>query len=439
MASINSVVTIQISSNSRNAAVPGFGIPAVMLYHTVFPEMWREYSDTLSMITDGFAPNSAAVLIATAIFDQDPTLSKIVIGRMNACPSFTQVLTITSSTQGAHVRAKVIDSNGTVQQLDYAIGAAETTTTVATAFELLTEAVTGVASSSSAAAITITPVSADGYKPYFYDLENCGIHETTADADYDDALTALMAVKNDWYGIVTDTQSPANVAKIAAFALTNKKLYFVSTQADSELDGTGTLGSDLKALSNDRTVILYHANPAQFAAAAWMAVGFAKTPGSITWANKTLRGVTFDLLTTTQETNLTTDNENNYQEIAALGHTGPGVVTSGEWIDVVHGTDALKADLQAAVWTAMANADKIPFTDAGLDLISAQISAVLKKYEGDKNVPGLLTPGSSKVIMPAASSISAADKKLRRLRNVRFSAKYSSAIHAVDLVGTIDY
>ena len=41
--------------------------------------------------------------------------------------------------------------------------------------------------------------------------------------------------------------------------------------------------------------------------------------------------------------------------------------------------------------------------------------------------------------MPTADSISPADKKLRRLRNARFSAKFSSAVHAVDLVGTLDY
>jgi hypothetical protein len=439
VASINSVVTIQISANSRTAAVPGFGVPLIMLFHTVFPEMYRIYSDTLSMITDGFSSNSAAVLMATALFDQDPTVTSVVVGRMNTCPAFTQVLTVGTSTQGAHVRAKVIDSAGVVQQLDYAVGASETLTTVATAFELLVEAVTGVASTSSVAAITVTPVSANGYKPYFYDLENCGIHETTADSDYDDALTALAAVFNGWYFITTDTESPANVAKIAAYALTNKKIYFVNTQSDLELDGTGTLGFDLKTLSNDRTVILYHANPAEFAAVRWVAVGASKTPGSITWANKTLKGATFDVLTGTQESNLHTDNENDYQEIATLGHTGPAVVTSGEWIDVRHGVDALSADMQAAVWTVLANSDKVPFTDAGLDLIASAMLASLKRFEGDRNSPGLLVPGSSKVLMPTADSISTTDKKLRRLRNVRFSAKFSSAVHAVDLVGTLEY
>lgn len=439
MASINSVVTVSIKANSRTAAVPGFGTPLLMLFHTVFPEMYRIYSDTLSMITDGFSANSAAVLMAQAIFDQDPTVPSIVVGRMNACPSFTQVLTVTSATQGAHVRAKVIDSAGVVQQLDYAIGASETTTTVATAFELLTEAVTGVTSASSAAAITITPDSANGYKPYFYDLENCGINETTADAGYDVALIALEAVYNNWYFVCTDTESPANVAKVAAYVLSRPKLYFVSTQSDLEMSGAGTMASSLKSASNNRTVILYHANPAEFGAAAWVGVGAPKTPGSITWANKTLLGVTFDVLTSTVETTLTGNNVNNYQEIATLGHTGPGCVTSGEWIDVMHGTDALTADIQASVWTVLANADKVPFTDAGLDLIASAILGALKRAEGDNNTPGLLKPGTSKVLMPSAESISPADIKARKLRNVRFSAKYSSAVHATDIVGTLDY
>lgn len=445
MASINSVVSIQIAANSRTPSVPGFGTPLVLTYHVVFPELYRDYTDLLGMETDGFSQGSNAYRMAAAVWGQNPTVPSIRVGRVATAPAFSQDLTITSAVEGQHIRAKVIDSTGAVQQLDYTILASATTTTVATAFEALVEAVTGVSSAPSAAVITITPASATGYSPFLYDIENATIVDTTpVQAAYTAALSALELAGNDFYFIVPDVSSDANVLPMAAWALarknTNPKLLFVSTQSSAELDGTGTLGATLKGLSNDRTVILYTPNPQEYGAAAWTGKGGPKVPGSATWANKELAGVVVSSLSATQEGNLTTDNINNYQLIANLGATRPGVVTSGEWIDVVHGVDALKADIQASVWTVIANSDKVPYTDAGLDLIASAILAALKRFEGtDPNQTGLLVRGSSKVIMPSAASISAADKRNRILRNVRFSALFEGAVHAVQLVGTLTY
>jgi len=438
VASISSVVSVNIRANSRNPTRAGFGTPLIYTYHTVFAEKWRVYTSLAGMIADGFTVTSSAYRLAQALTNQNPSVKSWVVGRKDTAPTFSQVLAITSAVEGAHVRFKVIDSAGVVQQVDYTIGAAATTSSVATAVELLVEALAGVDSAASAADITVTS-SVAGFKPYIYDLENCGVHETTADAGYDTELAAFELLNNAWYFVLADSQSPANVAKIAAYVLPRTKLYFVATQSNLELAGTGTLGSDLKALANGRTVLIYGFNPHEFSGAAWVGVGAPQTPGEITWANKQLTGVTAKDLTSTQQTNLETDNINHYQEIAGLGATRNGVVTSGEWIDVVHGTDALTAAIQEAVWTVMANAGKIPFTDAGLDLIASAILGAMKRFEGNAERPGLLLPGSSKVSMPLAADISASDKRLRRLTGVAFYAKFAGAVHAVDLVGTLEY
>lgn len=438
MASISSVVSVQIKANSRNPTRTGFGVPLILTYHTRFTEKWRSYSSLAGMTSDGFLATDPAYRIAAALLAQNPSVKSFLVGRKDTPATFTQVLTVTSAVAGARVRFKVIDSAGVVQQIDYLIPGSSTTTTVATAVELLVEALAGVDSTSAGAAITITS-SVAGFKPLIYDCENCGVNETTPDAGYDTELSTLELLNNSWYFVVTDTQSPANVAKIAAWVLPRTKLYFVATQSDLELAGTGTLGSDLKALANGRTAILFAFNPQEFAGASWVGQGAPITPGEQTWALKQLIGVTAKDLTTTQEAFLTADNINNYQAIAELGATRPGVVTSGEWIDVVHGTDALTAAIQEAVWTVMANAGKIPFTDAGLDLIASAILGAMKRFEGTNERPGLLLPGSSKVNMPLAADISAADKRARRLAGVSFYAKFAGAVHAVDLVGTLEY
>jgi hypothetical protein len=440
MASINSVASITISSSSRQPTRAGFGLPLVLTYHTVFPEKIRFYSDLPSMEADGFALDSEAYLAAQAIFSQNPSCARIAVGRKNAAVSFTSVLTILSADTGAHIRLKAIDDTGTVNQIDYTVPAASTTTTVATAVELLLEAVPGFATSSSGADITVAATTpSTGFKPKLYDFENCGAHETTADSDYDDELTLVASVDSSWFFIVTDTASPANAAKIAAWALSHDKMYFVATQSNLELDGTGTLGSDLKALTNVNAVVMFHENVHEYAGAAWVGMGAPRDPGSITWANKALLGVTAKELSATAETFLTADNINTYQPIAGLGATRPGVTAGGEWIDVVHGIYALKAAIQEAVWTVLANADKVPFTDAGLDMISGAILGAMKRFEGSQQQPGLLIPGSSKVQMPLAKDISAADKRARRLVGVGFSANFAGAVHFVSLVGRLTY
>ncbi len=460
MASLNKVVKITIRANSRSARRASFGLPLFLSYHTVFPESYRLYGDIGEVEADGFALDSAQYRAAAALFAQSPRPAQVMIGRLSTAPVFTQVLTVTSNVQGQHIRLKAIAQEagtitdpvtsgltitptgavdaGDVIQLDYTIPAAQTLTQVATALETGIEALPGINSTSAVAAITATTAT-NGKKTFFYDLENVGVHETTADADYDDALAALATVNNGFYFILTDSESPANIAKVAAWTVTKTKLYFANTQSDLELDGTGTIGSDLKALSNTRTAILFHKNAHEFAAAAWVGAGATKNPGSINWANKTLAGVTFNELTETQEATLEADNINHYQSLADLGRTFPGMVASGEWIDVVHGTDALQADMQESTWTVIANNDKVAYTASGQELILNALRGALKRAEGTNQNPGLLTPGTTTVEAPDPLTANPADRKSRVLKSVTFYGKYASAINAVEVEGTFEY
>ena len=437
MPSIDSIVSVSISTNSTTVSREGFGTPLVLAYHTRFLERYRTYTTLAEMTADGFAVYDDAYRMAAAAFAQDPTVTQIVVGRLPAAPSYTSTLTMTSAVEGAVIKATVIEpTTGTAVPLTYTVPAAQTLTQVATAFELLVEGVTGVDSGSSVAVVTVTPTVA-GRRVHIYDLQNITIEETTADAGYDTELTALQAENDDWYGITTDSSSPANVADVAAWTLTNKKLYFAATNSSGELAGTGTLGSALDALSNDRTVLIYAPNSHEFAGAAWAGAGLAQSPGTITWAFKSLAGVTAKNLTTTQRNFLTADNINTYETIASVPVTLPGVVTSGEFIDIRHGIDALEAAIKEDVFALLVNSSKVPMTRAGLDLIHSAILGAMKRFEGTENVPGLLAEGTSSVIMPLISAISTANRAARRVTGIRFSATLEGAIHSITVVGTL--
>jgi hypothetical protein len=438
MAELDTIVNVNITADSTSVSQAGFGTPLVLSYHTVFADRYKIYTSLAEMSEDGFATYDHAYRMAKAAFDQDPTVEQVVVGRLPAAPSFATRLTMTSAVQDVHIKFKVIQpATGTVTQIDYTIGASETTTTVATAVELLTEAVTGVDSTSSTSTVTLTPTVA-GRRVFVYDLENCTVLETTADAGYDTELTALELEPDlDFYFITTDSSSTANVADVAAWTLSRKKLYFAALQNSGLLDNTDTVASDLLALANDRTVILYSKNAHEFADVAWTAVIGCQTPGSITAALKTLIGVTVSSLNTTQKTNLENDNVNHYMAVKNRKVTRKGKVVGGEWIDIRHGIDALEARIQETVFDLLADSSKVPFTEAGFQLISAAIEAACQAFVGTDNEPGMLVAGSIKVIMPKLSTISDTDKNNRELKGVRFSALLSGAIHYVEIRGTL--
>jgi hypothetical protein len=389
------------------------------------------------MVSDGFTTYDEAYRMAAAAFVQDPTVEEVIVGRLPSAPAYSKVLTITTAVEGQVIKATVIEpTTGTAVDLSYTVLAAATLTTVATAFELLVEAVTGVNAASSVADITVTPAVA-GRPVHIYGLQNCTIEENTADAGYDTELAALQLENDDWYFVTTDSASPANVADVAAWVLTNKKLYFVATNSSGELAGTGTLGSDLEALSNDRTAIIYAKNSHEYAGVAWAANGAAQTPGSITWAFKTLAGVTAQALTSTQRNFLEADNINHYQTVAGLSVTRQGVTTEGEFIDIRHGIDALEARVKEDVFALMANSSKVPFTASGLDLVASAILGAMRAFEGTVESPGLIVADTSYAIMPNIADISTADKAARRLTGVRFGGTLAGAIHYASLVGTL--
>ncbi len=436
MSELDQIVDVTITADSKTPSRQGFGTPLCLSYHTRFVEHYKIYG-SLREVAEDFETYDSGYRMASAAFAQNPCPKQLVMGRLPAAPSFTRTLTITSAVEGDIISFTIVDpTTGTATDITYTVLAAATTTTVATAVELLVEAVTGISCTSAAAVITITPATAGG-QIWVYNLYNCTTEETTADGNYDDELTALQLLNDDWYFITTDSCSAANITLVAAWALANKKMYFVNTDSSGELAGTGTIGSGLLALSNDRTAVIYTPNSHEFGGVAWASLGAAQTPGSITWAFKTLRGVTSKNLTAAQRSALETDNINHYQSIASLSATRPGKTTSGEWIDITHGIDALTARIKEDVWALFVNSAKVPYTASGLDLVASCILGAMKAFEGTAEVPSLLVEGSSLVIMPEFSTISTGDRAARQLTGVRFSATLAGAIHKVVVNGTL--
>ena len=152
-------------------------------------------------------------------------------------------------------------------------------------------------------------------------------------------LTALMAAgHNGWYFLLSESQKPADVDALAAFAAANGKLYFGSM--------TDTAFEDLDdaTLALDRAAILCHKDAAiQYPAEAWVGRCAPELPGSITWKFKTPSGVSVSGYTPTEIDAIKDKHGNVVVSQGGILHTTEGTVLSGEFIDVIRSQDWVKA------------------------------------------------------------------------------------------------
>jgi hypothetical protein len=432
MPSISDVVNVSITADTARVTRVGFGTPLLLAYHAHNTDLIREYSGLDEMVADSFDADEAAYLMAQAVFSQEPRPETVKIGRLTQSVVPTKKLTITDATEGNHILLSIQSSDGTTADIDYTILAAATTSTVATAVELLIEAVTGISSSASSADITIT--GAAGTYFWLYDLQGCTQLDQTGDCQIDTDLTAIEVVDSDWYAICCAVQSEANADDIAAWVETRDKLFIAQTSDDLERGASGSLMSGWAALSYDNSACIFTENSANFLACGWVGKMLAKDPGSATWALKTIDGAVADPLTTTEIGYIDGDSGNHYTEIAGVSITRKGVVASGEYIDVRMGIHWLKARIAERVFTLLASADKVPYTDPGVALVVAEIRAQLQ-IAIQKGV--LAADPKPTVTAPKVADIETANRQARLLPDVKFAGTLAGAIHKTNIAGVL--
>lgn len=344
---LKDIVNINITRQTTSVAVAAFNVPLILSTFatskttTAFTRA-RSYGSVKDMTDDGWASTDAVYKIANAIFSQNPSVSRVVVGRADS-----------------------------------------------------------------------------------------------GDATIAASLTAIQNEDNSWYGLVADQAMVADFDDIAAWVESAKKLaIFWITDADA-YDATKTtdLASVLKAAAYDRSAVIWHATPASgadYPDAAWMGEGFPYDPGTSTWAYKTLKGVTPDNIAG-KETPLQNKNCNYYSEVGGVNITQEGKVASGEWIDIIIGTDWLEARLREEVFSAFVNNRKVPYDDTGIAMIEGLVKGVLQRAAK----AGILQEDSIVVTVPKYADIPQADKIARKLPDVKFTALYQGAIHRTTINGTI--
>jgi hypothetical protein len=271
---------------------------------------------------------------------------------------------------------------------------------------------------------------------------NLSIKDQTTDPGIATDLGNILAADSDWYTLLLDSQSAAEVSTAstgaAAWVESNKKTLIPQT-ADAGCLSSSSITDVmyvLKAAGYARTMQAIYTPGlyTEWHAAAWAGECLPLDPGSETWAHKALSGVSVYNLTDTQRSALDGKNGNYYISAGGLALTYPGKTASGEWFDVTRFVDWLQARLRERLIGLLANNSKVPFTDAGIALVVAEIRAQLQQGVA---VGGLAESPAFTISAPLASDVSSVDRAARTLPDVTFSARLAGAIHAIELTGNI--
>lgn len=431
--SLDSVVSLVITTLTSSISRAGFGTPLLAAYHTVFPERVRTYTSLTGMTDDGFAATDPAYLMAVALKAQSPSPSSWKIGRKALPSQQTFSITPNSTVEDEVVRLTV---EGT--EITYTIPAAATVNSIATALQPLINAITGVTAVDSTGYVTVTPTTSN-------DLLSIGspslvdVKDNTPDPGIATDLAAIVAEDNDWYGLALDSESEAEINAAAVWVEANKKL-FPASCIDTEIKDSGTstdVGSDLQTAGYDRTGLLFTEINQQYGGARWMGKMFPKDPGSATWAFKDLAGLNVSVMSATEEATLDSKTVNHFQTLQGARVTRYGKVASGEFFDIIRGVDWFGARLQERIYSLFINNEKLPFSDVTGDLIRAEIYAQM----GEAVQKGVLLPDAAAtpwvIDIPLAANVAVADKANRLWPNIEFSAKLAGAVHKVTMQGTL--
>ncbi len=244
-----------------------------------------------------------------------------------------------------------------------------------------------------------------------------------------------------WYGVILTGDSTGSDLKVAAdWAEANQKLF-----------GFSWTGSEIpiSITSYNRTFAMYYdgteGDGAEYGALAVMAKCFGYDPGSESWDLKSLASVPVSSLTNAKISELSGIPCMYYAKTANRNCTRNGKVGSGEWIDIIRLRDWLVSEIQDKVFSYLTANAKVPYTDDGITGVQNRIEEVLYAAQRNNAIEADTTDDDGNVTkgyvvtVPRSYDISAADKKSRKLKNVRFTAKLAGAIIAVTIKGSLTY
>jgi len=431
--SIADTVTVTISVQDVLPAIANFGTPLILAYHTNFVGV-REYeaspSGLTALVADGFTIGHAAYKKAAAIVAQNPHTDKFKVANRAAANAQTITLTPKWFTTGKPVSFD-ITVGAITTHVSYTPLVTDTTIDlVATGLQTAVGTIAGVTDSDTTGEVTLVATVPE-VRMYLSNVVGLDIADTSADAGIAADLAVAAAADNDWFGLLIDSNSPAEIAAAGAWALSNERLFGALSPNAAEFVSATGVAHTMKLTTNTNSYVIATRDMNGCAEAGLMGRQLSRTPGSTTWAHKQIAGAIADGLTAAEFANARANGAIVYVNDGAV-HTYDGWACSGRYLDVTQGIAWLRARIREAVLIVLVNAEKLGFTNADAATIDAAVAGVLSQGESNK----LLMPGWS-VTRPDVAAVSAANKLGRIFPDIKFKAVLQGAIQKVIIDGTL--
>lgn len=249
-------------------------------------------------------------------------------------------------------------------------------------------------------------------------------------------ITAVAVLEdyfyNDWYFVMLDTGAVTDYKAISD-AVEAKSLKMAAHVVDSKEDL-----AILKAGKYDRTWVIQHNTIAELPHAALIGQVGSRPVGSLTWKFKTLKFVTPQDLTPTQLNDIHTGGAFAYVTKAGIDQTSEGTLVSGEYIDVIHGKDWIKLNIEQQVQYLFATNPKVAYTDSGIAQIEGAVRTVLE-IAGQNGI--VATDDADQYLYTIKTKkrneVLASDRAARKYNGLSFSFELAGAIHEAKIHGEI--
>ena len=455
MTDLDSIVSVQVDVQQSQISLPGFGTPLVLMPASETPagftERYRVFSAAQEMLDLGFLTSDLTYLEALAIFNQNPRVTRVAVGRRETAVAQVSNVALGGAAPDGNYTVTI---NGT----DFTFAAvASTPALIMTAIDGLinagSEPVTSVDNTgdidltADVAGIPFT-VTTDAPVPADFTIT-----ATTPNTGIPEDLVAISAENDDWYLLLLTTRSAPEILTAAANIQPLRKAFLAQSSDADILTAVSTdVMSQLQALNYSRTMLVYHDTDTENVASSWAGKVLPEVAGSATWALKTLTGVPGITLTTTEETNLKSKNGNYYKAFNGLSSQtqwGKLASTTGHlYMDTLRGEDKLVQDMQVEVFTILTTTKKVPYTQAGIAQLSAGVRTALLQSvntgliaESRVNaVTGKTETPAFSVTDPLINDIPTADKANRIIpatNPIVWEATLAGAVHEVNIQGTL--
>jgi hypothetical protein len=476
---VSRVVNVAVEMSPTAAALRNFGSCLILGDSDIIDtdERIRLYSSISDIATD-FGISSREYLAAQAFFSQSPQPTQVYIGRWAKSATagrlrgrtlssaeqdislFTAITTGTLSLtiDGASKSMASIDLsaetnlNGVASQISSALGVSGSCAWTGERF-VITSATTGT-SSTVATTDTGTLSFLMGFAGSATSVAGVAAESLAS------AITALLDY-NTWYMVcVAPDASDDSIAEAAGLieAASPSRMIGFTTQNSTEIDSTAssTLGSRLKGLGYNRTILVYSSDSPVAAASVFgrmATINFEGSNTTLTLKFKQLPGVTAENLRSSQAEALKSHNVNAfcaYQNDTSILQEG---ITSGGWfIDETHGLDWLQNRVETDLWNLLYTSKKVGQDESGATAI---VSCVNKSLEqGVTN--GLIAPGvwngdafgalesgdtlstGYYVYIQPFDEQSQSDREARKAPPIQIAVKLKGAVHFINVTITVN-